>query len=68
MGIDAYGKQRRVYSICHLIILHLLADGVNINAISKNSVVSIEMMTRAYDHTDSVDYISKITKDEKCDF
>ena len=68
LGTDADGRQRTVYSIRHSIISHLLADGVNLNAISKNAGVSIETMTRAYDHTESVDYINEITKADKTKF
>ena len=68
MGTDADGRQRTVYSIRHSIISHLLADGVNLNAISKNAGVSIETMTLAYDHTESVDYINEITKADKTRF
>ena len=40
---------------------HLFRN-VNLNAISKNSGVSVETLTRVYDHTQSEDYIAEIVK------
>ena len=68
LGADAAGRQRTVYSIRHSIISHLLADGVNLNALSKSIGVSIETTTRAYDHTECVDYINEIAKADRTKF
>jgi integrase len=62
IGTDADGKQRTVYSIRHTAISQALRRNVSLNAISKNAGVSIETLTRAYDHTQSSDYIMELTK------
>ncbi len=61
---DADGKQRTVYSIGHTAISNLLRQGISINAVSKNAGVSIDTLSRAYDHTQSDDYVAEITKND----
>ena len=65
---DADGKQRTVYSIRHTAISQALRRNVSLNAISKNAGVSIETLTRAYDHTQSSDYIMELTKSDYTGF
>ena len=65
---DADGKQRTIYSIRHLAISQALRRNVSLNAISKNAGVSIETLTRAYDHTQSADYILELTKSDYTGF
>jgi len=59
---DAEGRVYSIYSIRHSAITWSLMRNVNLNAISKNSGVSIETLTRVYDHTQSEDYIAEIVK------
>ena len=68
IGTDADGKQRTVYSIRHTAISQALRRNVSLNAISKNAGVSIETLTRAYDHTQSSDYIIELTKSDYTGF
>ena len=68
IGTDADGKQRTVYSIRHTAISQALRRNVSLNAISKNAGVSIETLTRAYDHTQSSDYIMELTKHDYTGF
>ena len=68
IGTDADGKQRTVYSIRHTAISQALRRNVSLNAISKNAGVSIETLTRAYDHTQSSDYIMELTKSDYTGF
>ncbi len=68
IGKDADGKQRTVYSIRHTAISQALRRNVSLNAISKNAGVSIETLTRAYDHTQSSDYIMELTKHDYTGF
>ena len=59
---DAEGRAYSIYSIRHSAITWSLMRNVNLNAISKNSGVSIETLTRVYDHTQSENYIAEIVK------
>jgi|MDTB01.1.fsa_nt_gb integrase len=59
---DADGKKRSIYSIRHSSITFSLLRNVDINAVSKNAGVSIETMTRVYDHAISTDFMSELTK------
>ena len=59
---DAEGRAYSIYSIRHSAITWSLMRNVNLNAISKNSGVSVETLTRVYDHTQSEDYIAEIVK------
>ena len=68
LSTDADGKQRTIYSIRHLAISQALRRNVSLNAISKNAGVSIETLTRAYDHTQSADYIMELTKSDYTGF
>ena len=68
IGKDADGKQRKVYSIRHTAINNSLRRNVSLNAISKNAGVSVETLTRAYDHTQSSDYIMELTKHDYTGF
>ena len=61
---DADGRQRTVYSIRHTAISNMLRRGISINAVSKNAGVSIDTLSRAYDHTQSDDYVAEITKND----
>mgnify|MGYP001360111803 CR=1 len=62
------GKQRTVHSIRHTAISQALRRNVSLNAISKNAGVSIDTLTRAYDHTQSSDYIMESTKHDYTGF
>jgi len=64
LSTDADGKQRTLYSIRHTAITYALRRNVSLNAISKNAGVSVETLTRAYDHTQSADYIMELTKSD----
>ena len=68
IGKDADGKQRIVYSIRHTAISNFLRRNVSLNAISKNAGLSVETLTRAYDHTQSSDYIMELTKHDYTGF
>ena len=61
---DADGRQRTVYSIRLTAISNMLRRGISINAVSKNAGVSIDSLSRAYDHTQSDDYVAEITKND----
>ena len=43
---------------------NMLRRGISINAISKNASVSIDTLSRAYDYTQSDDYVAEITKND----
>ena len=64
LSTDANGNQRTVYSIRHSAISNALRRNVSLNAVSKNAGVSVETLSRAYDHTDSSDYILELTKQD----
>ena len=68
LSTDPDGKQRTVYSIRHTAITQALRRNVPLQAISHNAGVSIETLTRAYDHTESSDYIRQITQNDFTDF
>ena len=59
---DSEGRAYSIYSIRHSVITRSLMRNVNLNSISKNSGVSVETLTRVYDHTQSEDYIAEIVK------
>ena len=42
----------------------MLRRGISINAVSKNAGVSIDTLSRAYDHTQGDDYVAEITKND----
>jgi len=64
LSTDPDGKQRTVYSIRHTAITQALRRNVPLQAISHNAGVSIETLMRAYDHTESSDYIRQITQND----
>ena len=68
LSTDADGKQRTVYSIRHTAITQALRRNVPLQGISHNAGVSIETLTRAYDHTESTDYIMQLTQNDYTDF
>ena len=68
LATDPNGKPRTVYSIRHLAISQALRRNVSLTAISKNAGVSIETLTRAYDHTESFDYVLELTKQDYTGF
>jgi len=68
LATDPNGKPRTVYSIRHLAISQALRRNVSLTAISKNAGVSIETLTRAYDHTESSDYVFELTKQDYAGF
>ena len=68
LSTDANGNQRTVYSIRHSAISNALRRNVSLNAVSKNAGVSVETLSRAYDHTESTDYILEMTKHDYTGF
>ena len=68
LSTDANGNQRTVYSIRHSAISNALRRNVSLNAVSKNAGVSVETLSRAYDHTESADYILEMTKHDYTGF